>query len=87
MEHLRTVKEPKQPIPTFVETVALLMKVEGFNLSNRPDSNLTSVYSPKIDMCYLISTSNSKMILIDYFLLYTKPFPLTRIGRRTWRLD
>jgi hypothetical protein len=27
MEHCRTKKEPKQPIPTFVETVALLMKV------------------------------------------------------------
>ena len=27
MEHVRTVKQPKQAIPTFVETVALLMKV------------------------------------------------------------
>lgn len=27
MQHLRTKKEPKQPIPTFAETVALLMKV------------------------------------------------------------
>ena len=27
MEHVRTVKRPKQSIPTFVETVALLMKV------------------------------------------------------------
>lgn len=27
MQHVRTVKEPKQPIPTFVETVELLMKV------------------------------------------------------------
>ena len=27
MEHLRTVKEPKQSIPTFAETVELLMKV------------------------------------------------------------
>lgn len=27
MEHLRTVKEPKQSIPTFAETVALLMMV------------------------------------------------------------
>ena len=30
MEHARTKKEPKQSIPTFVETVALLMKV--FNI-------------------------------------------------------
>ena len=27
MEHLRTVKKPEQSIPTFAETVALLMKV------------------------------------------------------------
>ena len=30
MEHLRTIKEPKQSIPTFAETVALLMKVRFF---------------------------------------------------------
>ncbi|EIN10494.1 PLC-like phosphodiesterase [Punctularia strigosozonata HHB-11173 SS5] len=29
MEHLRTIKEPKQPIPTFAETVELLMKPEN----------------------------------------------------------
>ena len=27
MEHVRTVKEPKQSIPTFAGTIALLMKV------------------------------------------------------------
>jgi len=27
MQHVRTIKEPKQTIPTFAETVALLMKV------------------------------------------------------------
>ena len=27
MEHLRTVKQPAQAIPTFSETVSLLMKV------------------------------------------------------------
>jgi len=29
MQHLRTKKEPKQPIPTFAETIALLMKPEN----------------------------------------------------------
>jgi len=29
MEHVRTVKEPKQPIPTFIETLELLMKPEN----------------------------------------------------------
>ena len=27
MEHVRTIKEPKQSIPTFIETIDLLMKV------------------------------------------------------------
>lgn len=27
IEHVRTIKEPKQAIPTFAETVELLMKV------------------------------------------------------------
>jgi phosphatidylglycerol phospholipase C len=27
LEHVRTIKEPKQGIPTFAETIALLMKV------------------------------------------------------------
>jgi len=29
MEHVRTIKEPKQPIPTFEETVKLLMRPEN----------------------------------------------------------
>jgi len=45
MEHVRTVKEPKQPIPTFIETLELLMKPENqhvkFNIDvkvqNDPD--------------------------------------------------
>ncbi|KIM63708.1 hypothetical protein SCLCIDRAFT_738316 [Scleroderma citrinum Foug A] len=45
MEHLRTIKEPRQPIPTFAETITLLMKPENqhvkFNIDvkvqNDPD--------------------------------------------------
>jgi glycerophosphoryl diester phosphodiesterase len=33
MEHARTVKEPKQSIPTFFETLTLLMKVRNSHLS------------------------------------------------------
>lgn len=37
MEHCRTIKEPKQPIPTFAETISLLMRPENkhvkFNVS------------------------------------------------------
>ena len=29
MEHIRTIKEPKQAIPTFTETLDLLMKVRA----------------------------------------------------------
>ncbi|KIL70446.1 hypothetical protein M378DRAFT_183930 [Amanita muscaria Koide BX008] len=29
MEHVRTKKEPQQPIPTFIETITLLMKAEN----------------------------------------------------------
>ena len=29
MVHVRTIKEPKQPIPTFTETLDLLMKVRA----------------------------------------------------------
>lgn len=29
MEHLRTVKEPSQAIPTFTQTIELLMKVSS----------------------------------------------------------
>ncbi|KAI0340816.1 PLC-like phosphodiesterase [Trametopsis cervina] len=33
MEHLRTLKEPKQSIPTFAETVELLMKPENLHIT------------------------------------------------------
>ena len=39
MEHLRTIKEPKQSIPTFAETVTLLMKVRSSRLS--PNTPIT----------------------------------------------
>lgn len=33
MQHLRTKKEPKQSIPTFAETIAMLMKVSLLRLT------------------------------------------------------
>ena len=39
MEHVRTVKEPKQSIPTFIETVELLMKVSCLSSSPSPSSS------------------------------------------------
>lgn len=43
MEHARTKKEPKQSIPTFVETVALLMKVYNIMLQ-KMDRNLFHLF-------------------------------------------
>jgi len=37
MEHLRTTKEPKQSIPTFAETVALLMQSENLHVKLNVD--------------------------------------------------
>lgn len=37
MEHVRTVKEPKQSIPTFAETVALLMQPENLHVKFNVD--------------------------------------------------
>ncbi|KDQ25386.1 hypothetical protein PLEOSDRAFT_1090027 [Pleurotus ostreatus PC15] len=39
MEHVRTVKEPKQSIPTFAETVALLMQHVKFNVDVKPQND------------------------------------------------
>ncbi len=46
MEHLRTIREPAQPIPTFAETVTLLMKVGSQQLL-RPLSPCIA-YNPAI---------------------------------------
>ncbi|KDR84085.1 hypothetical protein GALMADRAFT_236736 [Galerina marginata CBS 339.88] len=37
MQHVRTIKEPKQSIPTFAETVALLMKPENHHVKFNVD--------------------------------------------------
>ncbi|KAI0787128.1 PLC-like phosphodiesterase [Irpex lacteus] len=49
MEHLRTIKEPKQSIPTFAETVTLLMKPENEHIMFNIDVNpITTPPSPAI---------------------------------------
>ncbi|PSR81019.1 hypothetical protein PHLCEN_2v6550 [Hermanssonia centrifuga] len=49
MEHLHTVKEPKQSIPTFAETVTLLMKPENqhvkFNVDVKVQNNPDRLFS------------------------------------------
>ena len=49
MQHVRTIKEPKQSIPTFAETVALLMKVTSSFLLH-PASLTKRVLSLKTSM-------------------------------------
>ncbi|ESK95394.1 glycerophosphodiester phosphodiesterase [Moniliophthora roreri MCA 2997] len=49
MEHLRTRREPKQPIPTFAETVAFLMQPENrhvsFNIDIKPQDNAKHMFT------------------------------------------
>ncbi|KAJ3837832.1 PLC-like phosphodiesterase [Lentinula raphanica] len=49
MEHVRTVKEPRQAIPTFSETITLLMKPENqhvkFNVDVKPQNNPRRLFS------------------------------------------
>ncbi|KAH9045314.1 PLC-like phosphodiesterase [Lactarius pseudohatsudake] len=49
MEHVRTVKQPKQAIPTFVETIALLMKPENqhvkFNIDVKVNNEPKRVFT------------------------------------------
>ncbi|KAJ3788910.1 PLC-like phosphodiesterase [Lentinula aff. detonsa] len=49
MEHVRTVKEPKQAIPTFAETITLLMQPENqhvkFNVDVKPQNNPRRLFS------------------------------------------
>jgi len=49
MEHLRTMKEPKQSIPTFVETVELLMRPENhhvkFNVDVKVQNNPARLFA------------------------------------------
>lgn len=42
MEHLRTIKEPHQPIPTFADTVALLMKPENQHMKLNVDVKVSN---------------------------------------------
>ncbi|XP_006456842.1 hypothetical protein AGABI2DRAFT_154321 [Agaricus bisporus var. bisporus H97] len=43
MEHVRTIREPRQPIPTFTQTIELLMRPENqhikFNVDVKPHNN------------------------------------------------
>lgn len=47
MEHVRTRKEPKQSIPTFAETIALLMQAS--RLHRLPELNIM-FHSPRTSM-------------------------------------
>ena len=55
MEHLRTVKKPEQAIPTFEQTIALLMKVR---------QNLATSSPPLISRTHIIHTFRSILISI-----------------------
>lgn len=51
MVHARTIKEPKQPIPTFIETLDLLMKVSAvYWISAFAYLSMISTNSQRTDM-------------------------------------
>ncbi|KAJ3987643.1 PLC-like phosphodiesterase [Lentinula detonsa] len=48
MEHVRTVKEPKQAIPTFAETITLLMQPENQHVKFNVDSDWETKLAPRL---------------------------------------
>lgn len=81
MEHVRTVKLPPQSIPTFAETIALLMLVRHSSGYSFPHAE-SFIDSPKISMSNSTSTSKCKMTPTVSFLSCTLSFPRSPIGRR-----
>ena len=66
MEHVRTIKEPKQSIPTFAETVSLLMQVGIEHIIVRPFPDYFSSVVPssqRISMSSSMSMSRSRTTL------------------------
>lgn len=63
MEHLRTIKTPPQPIPTFAETVTLLMKVCHLITLSTVAYISSDFISPRTYMSNLTLTSRSTMTL------------------------
>jgi len=88
MQHARTIKLPKQGIPTFRETIGLLMKVRS--ALNRHLSELTDLwcvlclltFSQKTNMSSLTWMSRLRMTRIDCSRLCTTLSSLSRIGNR-----
>jgi hypothetical protein len=87
MEHCRTKKEPKQPIPTFVETLALLMKV-SFAAGTRGAryAEPQPPYSLRIGMSNSISMSRSTMSRRNSSRSCAQPCPYGQSGRRLLHL-
>ena len=54
MQHLFTVKEPKQHIPTFVETVALLMKPENQHVKFNVDVKIQNDPARLFSLMFLL---------------------------------
>lgn len=84
MQHLRTKKEPKQPIPTFAETVALLMRVSRLRLTAQVLTHaLANFLSPRTNMSNLTSTSKCRMTQIVFFDYCMSSFLSNRNGKQS----
>ena len=83
IKHIRTVKEPKQAIPTFLETIDLLMKVSVHISVHRPLTIYIyiSCVSLRTSTSNSTSTSKCRMTLPGYSRLCTRSSQLSLTGR------
>jgi len=93
MQHARTIKLPKQGIPTFRETIGLLMKVRSaldWHLSELTDLwwyLCLFPFSQKTSMSSSTWMSRFRMTRIDCLRLCTTLSSLSRIGSRPLRRE
>jgi hypothetical protein len=77
MEHVRTVKEPKQPIPTFIETLELLMKVRHIS-SASPSLTPSHKYQPenqhvKFNIDVKVQNDPDRLFLLMHKIISAQP--------------
>ncbi|KAF9448994.1 PLC-like phosphodiesterase [Macrolepiota fuliginosa MF-IS2] len=71
MQHVRTIKEPQQPIPTFAETIELLMKPENRHVKFNVDVKIWNDPEKLFNLLHEIISSQPswEMILAPRILL------------------
>lgn len=67
IEHIRTIREPRQQIPTFQQVCDLLMKPENLHVKLNVSLNSVEYELDQILSPFCRSTLNLTTILNDYF--------------------